>query len=194
MRYIVIIFLATFSFYIGSCQNKTKSTGKSNTALSDYCKWKNVFPDSLIKHFPDNIGKDWISYSSSYRNKPKKILYLTLLKKITEEERNYFQDKAFVPDSCIIEIYLNRNTYGFNKKGLGNCDMFMPVPNYSLIEEDKIKPKDLKYYILESSKKSFIDHDLYLRYYLPDEWKNGMSRGIGISEKEQTILYWLIMW
>lgn len=48
--------------------------------------------------------------------------------------------------------------------------------------------------MLETSHHTFINHKLYMRYYLPEDWKNGMSRGIAVSEKEKNIYYWLIMW
>ena len=77
---------------------------------------------------------------------------------------------------------------------MGECNEYIPVPEFNLVSSLDSVPKDLKYYVLELSHKTFINHDLYLRYYLPDEWRNGMSRGVGISEKENTIFYWLIMW
>lgn len=182
------MFIALTPFFILSCGNKP------SVPLYDFEKWKQVFPDSLTKHFPDSIGENCISYGSSHRNTPKKMLYLTLLKKLSEDEIVFFKDHICAPDSCLIKIYLNRNTYGFNKEGLGECNSFIPIPDYSLINDEREAPNDTKYFVLETSKKSSINHDGYLSYYLPEEWKNGMSRGIGISEKENIIFYWLILW
>lgn len=186
-RELIIIFFLT-PFFIASCGNNT------SVPLSGFERWKQIFPDSLTKHFPDSIGKNWISYGSSYRNTPKKMLYLTLLKKLSEDEIVFFKNYTCAPDSCLMKIYLNKNTYGFNKEGLGECESFIPIPDYNLINDEREAPNDTKYYVLETSKKSMINHDLYLRYYLPEEWKNGMSRGIGLSEKENIIFYWLILW
>jgi len=194
MRSVLIIFIAFIPFFIGACQNNVKSKYKESFILSDYAKWKKQFPDSLITHFPNDLGKDWISYGSSCKNSPKSMLYLTLLKKLSEEDKIILKNRISTPDSCLIKIYLNRNTYGFNRKGLGKCSTFIPIPDYDLINDGNKSPSDTKYYVLETSKRIFINHDLYLRYYLPKEWKNGMSRGVGVSEKENIIFYWLIMW
>lgn len=194
MKILKIVFISLIPFILGACMNSSKSSKQIGGVQSDFVKWKKAFPDSLTIHFPDKIGEDCISYGSSYRNTPKKILYLTLLKKVSEEERLLLKEQICAPDSCLIKIYLNRNTYGFNKKGLGNCNAYIPIPDYMLINDEGKIPDDIKYYVLETSKKVYVNHELYLRYYLPKEWKNGMTRGIGISEKENIIFYWLIMW
>ena len=188
----LIIYLGIILGITGGCINSSRSG--FNSMNSDFKKWKSEFPDSLTDHFPCDIGKDLITCNSSFRNTPKDMLYLTLSKKISEDEKNLIHHYICAPDSCNINIYLNRNTYGFDKKGLGECESFTPVPEYGLFSTESAKPEDLKYYIIETSHESFVNHELYLRFYLPNEWKNGMSRGVGISDKEGIIYYWLIMW
>ena len=66
----IYIFLLTITIY--SCRNVVKNN-KSNNSNKDYLSsdhklWKNVFPDSLTKHFPKKLNQDVISYGASYRN------------------------------------------------------------------------------------------------------------------------------
>ncbi len=191
---LIVVILIGFSCKSYKNKKDTDNIFLNDILNKDYKLWKNEFPDSLTIHFPDKLDKKFISFGSSYRNEPKKFLYLGLEKKLTKEERKKFERKIYTEDTCIIKIYSNKNYYGFNKKGLGECMEYVPVPEFNLVSSLDSVPKDLKYYVLELSHQKFIDHELYLRYYLPDEWRNGMSRGVGISEKENTIFYWLIMW
>jgi len=188
----------TIIILLFSCKSKNIKSETNDLFLkklnSDYTIWKNEFPDSLTKHFPDKIDKNFVSFGSSYRDEPRTFLHLNLEKKLTKEEKQRFLKIQSTSDTCIIRIYANRNTYGFDKKGLGECDQYVPVPELNLISTLDPVPADLKYYILELSRQTFINHEMYLRYYLPEEWKNGMSRGVAISEKENIIFYWLIMW
>ncbi len=160
-----------------------------------YQTWKGVFEDSLIDHFPNYLDTTIISCNSSYRNTPQDILYLTVVKYLSSQEKEIIKDLVRSPDSCLIKIYLNRNTYGFDKAGLGECDSYIPIPNPGLVfYEERDTPSDLEYYVLETNNKAFINHELYLRFYLPDKWKNGMTRGIGISNEKNLIFYWLVLW
>ncbi len=186
--------LTLFLFY--SCSDSQENIYKLELQKmnKNYTLWKSEFPDSLTAHFPEQMDTNFISYGSSYRNTPKEILYLSLEKRITEKEKEKFKNLTPAKDSCIIRIYANKYTYGFDKRGLGNCISYIPVPDLKLVSVLNPVPDDYKYYLIELSHQTFINHKMYFRNYLPDEWKNGMSRGIGISEKENIILYWLIMW
>ncbi len=183
-------------FFSYSCSDSQENIYKLDLQKmnKNYTLWKNEFPDSLTAHFPKQIDTNFISYSSSYRDQPKDFLHLHLKKRISKEEKEKFKNLTPAKDSCIIRIYANKYTYGFDKRGLGNCISYIPVPEYDFIFSFDEIPKDIKYYIVELSHQTFINHKMYFRNYLPDEWKNGMSRGIGISEKENIIFYWLIMW
>jgi len=194
IKYIHIIFILIIC--ISACETNNNIKSDNNFFNQEYQHSKKEFPDSLTKHFPEKLNEENVFYSTSINNKPKEILYLIVANKLTNKNKTELNNLKYTSDTCIIKIYIERNTYGFNKKGLGKCKSYIPAPDYSLLifDDNKQKPDDLKYYVLQTSHHIFINHELYLRYYLPDEWKNGMSRGIAVSEKEKKIYYWLIMW
>ena len=190
-------FILLFCFIVfnsSSCKENNRTENNTNSIFKDFYEGKSKFGDSLVNHFPAELNDSVISFSTSHRNIPEKIQYLTLLKKMSLSEKKIIQNLVATPDSCIIRIYFNRNTYGFRKKGLGECDSYIPVPHFGLISDEKEKPHDVKYYVLEKNNRAQKNHELYLRFYLPPEWKNGMTKGIGVSEKQNLIFYWTVLW
>lgn len=188
--------LAVSLLTVVSCKYKTNSIAYNPLVEEFKCefdKFINEFPDSLTKHFPLDVAKNLIAYNSSYKDDPKEIMYFTVLSALTTEEKFKYSNKLETADTCLFKIYLNRNTYGFDKKEIGNCDKYFPVPDYNIISRQPMA-SDIKYHIIEASNDTFFNHRLYLRSYLPVEWKNGMTRGVGISEENNTIFYWLMMW
>jgi hypothetical protein len=83
------------------------------------------------------------------------------------------------------------------------CDsLTLPIPNFSIIENNKKPIKhgnrlsdDFTLYILDAKSGKYIDEE-YLTQGdgLPENWKNGCSKGVAINEKENIIIYWLEIW
>jgi len=176
-----------------SCDLKSSKLN-SNPFLKNFYEGKTRFQDSLVNHFPIKIDNSVLAYNSSHRNSPEEIRYLTLLKKISPNDKDFINSLVAAEDTSIIEIYLYRNTYEYYNKEPQNNKEYSPVPDFGIFISDLEKPKDIKYYMLEKSNKTIFNHDLYLRYYLPPEWTNGFSRGIGVSESKNLIFYWTILW
>lgn len=55
--------------------------------------------------------------------------------------------------------------------------------------------EDFKIYVLDAQPGKYID-DKHLQECecLPEKWKHGYSKGIALSDKRQTIIYWIIVW
>ena len=75
----------------------------------------------------------------------------------------------------------------------------LPVP---LFEIDEYKgstmsglTEDFILYVLDAEPGKYID-DKYLQECncLPDNWKHGYSKGVAMSDKKHTIIYWLVVW
>lgn len=178
---------------IGCQSNQTKQQNIMRKFIhDDFYSLMNEFPDSLVKHFPQELEGTIRNYGSGFRDTPMKIKYLTLAKEASKDELLLYNGMGKTPDSCLFKIYANRIEYGFNYAAHGNCNELLPIPVMALVTNDDIGIVD--YYVLQTSKQVIYNNDQYLRHYLPDEWKNGMSRGVGISESTNTIFYWLLIW
>ena len=194
MRKSILLLLIVIVVTSCSSQGNRDSIESPFQSLShEFLTWKEVFPDSLVNHFPNKIDTKWLLYNSSLHNSPENLRYLTLAKELSSKDRQKLEDLSHLSDSCLFEIYLRKNEYGFNYHSYSNCDSIFPVPEISLINE-AYKAKDIKYYLIETSNKSYYDSESYLGYYLPDDWQNGLSRGIGVIESDSIIFYWTIMW
>ena len=192
-----MIKLLSFSLIIvlhyGCHSNKTTDRKESGSQYpTEFQSWLTSFPDSLVEHFPNNLEGAVRNYGSGFRDSPMKVKYLTLVKDLTETESTYYNGWEKTPESCMFKIYLNKNVFGFNYALYEDCDEFFPIPEMALLTDMELGQVD--YYIVETSKKVLHSNNQYLRNYLPEEWKNGMSRGVGISEATNSIFYWLIMW
>ena len=194
MRSTILLLLA--STILSSCTdngNRNSSESPLRSLPQEFLTWKKAFPDSIINHFPIEIDTRLLIYNSSLRNSPENIRYLTLVKKISSDDRQMLESKSYMPDSCLFEVYLRKIQYGFNYHLYSGCDSLLPIPEISLINEP-YKDKDIKYYILEANNKGSYHSESYLRDYLPDEWQNGISKGIGVIENDSIIFYWTMMW
>ena len=94
--------------------------------------------------------------------------------------KNKYVDKSMISRDCYLDKY--------------------PIPNFwdsdiNKNDTDCKLPKDFNIYVLESKSGKFKE-DKYLTSgrYMPDDWKNGYSKGVAISKKRNTIIYWFIIW
>jgi hypothetical protein len=75
-----------------------------------------------------------------------------------------------------------------------------PIPNFIDVKNPVLK-SDIKLnssytiFVIESKPgKYFSEYDLKPSPQMPKNWKNGYSKGIAISEKENTVIYWANVW
>lgn len=76
-----------------------------------------------------------------------------------------------------------------------------PIPNfvnYEKYNRDKALGLDDTFviYVLESKNvKSWgNEFDMGPAEQMPDNWKNGYSKGVAISQEKQTVIYWTVIW
>lgn len=165
-----------------------------------------VFNDSLLTFFPTELDTtdciDGLSVNSSYKDNPQEVKYISIYKEYNEKDK--VRLKEFIrqseiyefSDPCLFFIRRDYNVYGFNRNrnGRDKCKKFVPIPYPDLFGTDEF-PDDTEFYIYQAVPGLFYDYKpSYLRYYLPEEWKNGLSRGFAISEKKNKILYWVVIW
>ncbi|MDR2955415.1 MAG: hypothetical protein LBV43_10070 [Prevotella sp.] len=78
-----------------------------------------------------------------------------------------------------------------------NSEGLYPIPNFSFLKE--LNPtsdffKKAKIYILKAEKGKFLDNKLLWNkgVGLSEDWQNGYTKGIMISEN--IVIYWLEVW
>jgi hypothetical protein len=173
-------------------QNRGSNNGVTPVWANEYNHWKDTFPDSLVKHFPAVYPEDVVLLNTSARNVPQTIKYFVLTRKVDDLELDSFNNLEFISDSCLFPIHLRRNEYGFNYHAYPGCKELFPIPSEEIMSTSS--NPDIRYCVIESNNKLIYQHDKYMRHYLPNEWKNGVSRGIGVSYAEKTVFYWLVLW
>jgi len=67
-------------------------------------------------------------------------------------------------------------------------DIYKGIAPYGLSE-------DFKMYVFDAKPGKFIKEE-YLQECdcLPEKWKHGYSKGVALSEKQQIVIYWTIVW
>lgn len=163
----------------------------------------NVFNPKLIEHFPTTIPVQEerqfvLGYpAGSYA---KGMAYAILSYKTDSIEIAnallYLQTKkinGLIPkDNAFIII---GDSLDYSKKSNA-----IPIPNFEICEKD-YGPNSIrlteyfKIYVIESEAGRFIEKR-YLtdKNKVPENWKNGFSRGLAINDQEKEIIYWLCVW
>jgi len=146
--------------------------------------------------------------------------YAQLLSNLDSTKRNIpdsilFETAYFVDDNMIINTAeLKRELFAIEK-----CNKWypnkLPIPYFeryflSFDEKEQIKkevdgemyyldifdvPSDLQVYVIEAEAGKFWKEDC--KEWRPKalkEWQNGYSKGIAMSEKENIIVYWAMIW
>lgn len=55
--------------------------------------------------------------------------------------------------------------------------------------------KNYDLYIIEAKKGKFLaENNLSFGYGLPEEWRNGYTRGVAVNEDKGIVIYWLEIW
>ena len=173
---------------------------------AEYIESYRTFPKELVDHFPKKIPNNWthISYGSpEYINEWSSTTGLSLEIQITSKEKfkrlkNQLGEEAKEiknsVDSCllIVDSKKSQNTI--------NCNSYYPIPQETIFDYDDENDKWLR---LENCEIALLDYKsgifleskyLTVKETLPENWKNGYSKGYAFNNKKQTIMYWLIIW
>lgn len=208
MRKILIII---FAFVYVGCVNAPKQN-----YIADFSKAKAGFNDSLFAHFPSSINGEYYIQSTN----PDAVRYsnrcgVTLV--VRQDSVSVNKLIKTIKDSSVIVksedkklIFVN----GFWSEGGGaifikyykkkyDISSCVVIPYFDKLLSSKIKIestqsgnlKNYDIYIIEAKKGKFLaENNLSFGYGLPEEWRNGYTRGIAINEDKGVVIYWLEMW
>ena len=105
------------------------------------------------------------------------------------KESDYFQFIGFDSGEESFNV-INRNIRMYEKTPIPIFDINgYKDSTYSHLD------RNFTFYVTDFQKGIFID-DKYLskKNLLPENWKHGYSNGCAIEEKEQIIIYWVVVW
>jgi len=218
LRHLFILLFAIQGLLI-SCSNSNNLDLQQYNIQKDYSLYRTEFDEYLTAHFPDslrfvknsciantNLEKNDVGFflyeygvDESYINHIKSKLKAGFIAKYTPNEgcllvvnrfESYYShfnnQEVLIKDSSMI----NRPCY----------DSLFPIPNF--ISNEK-RPKagpvwldpSFTIYVIEAApNKQFKKFPMEKSFQMPEKWKNGFSKGIAISEKKKTIIYWMIIW
>lgn len=211
-----IIILCFLQAFIYGCDNKRFLIESNNEKLQRY---KVDFEESLIDQFPDMIpytDVDIISNTNASKNDIGLLLYeygvdkkdiKNIRKKIEKSSIAKYKSK----DSCLLvvnrfetdETYRNYevvdviDSLEVNKEC---ANQLYPIPNFIATNyskgENGLKLDDsFEIYVLNAKAGNhFKRFEVQPSPQMPKQWQNGYSKGIAISEKNKTVIYWSIIW
>jgi hypothetical protein len=194
-KLVVIIYLILWN-YTGYCQN-------GNNIVTEFNNARKQVDSNLSSHFPEIILLKAIGISvkpalESEYNEGLELSYAIALKKenltILIDSLNKLRLPVFRLNSK--KTFQIDRPYGEGTSNQKNC---YPLPNYSrwahsFFPDEKL-PKDMRFYIIDAKAGEYLPKNLLTKGGgLPKEWKNGYSRGIAISKKTNTVIYWLVVW
>lgn len=176
------------------------------------------FDKKMIDHFPKNDTNLILKYqeSSNYNYDIKnygqwyKEMYLYKTDSLINIESFKSKSQIIIKDfdNCLIILPIRyKGNIDIGKVNITPCadsQNFIPIPNFTkFIEMDFLKdenlidklPSDFTFYILDTKKGLYFEEkDLIAPNLMPENWSNGFSKGIAISEQRKMIIYWIDVW
>ncbi|HET8572403.1 MAG TPA: hypothetical protein VFL76_00905 [Edaphocola sp.] len=208
---IVLIFIL-----ICGCQNPTLDQYNAN----NYKELKSQFQPQFINQFPKHINSKIAFTDCSTdieKNKVGLILYEYIVSsRELDSIKNFTASKALIAkynsfDSCLLIVnrfetkYTSENgivpTIQDSTQLKRNCyNKMVPVPKFIDYDGGGAVTtcgldSTFTIYVLEA--KPGIYFEKYQKkpfVQMPEKWANGYSKGIAISRKDKTVIYWSIMW
>jgi len=182
-----------------------------------YNNIKDLFPSKFVDHFPDKIKAGTYGYvldtTTLYDH-----VRLTLKVKISKDSIDAFiahleklsLKKYEASDSCLLVVnqYTNKSNWFDAFKAYRDEIMFTkcqrnnyPVPNFwneEILQSEKNLcklPDEYNLYLIEA-KSGIHWNQKYCTdgLYMPNEWRNGFSRGVAFDATNAIALYWFIIW
>lgn len=190
-----------------------------NHATLNYQKDLKQFPSYMVDFFPDTLAGIY-STSQTVDTTSECIFYmyydleskntLKLQKSIEKKSiANYLaSDSALVTIKTESTMYWDELKRTFYESLLKNDTKYYPVPYFETEKLERIGvngvdifstkstsglSNDFIIYVLES-KSGLYWKGLKPNKYMPNDWKNGYSKGVCINHKKGLMIYWLIIW
>jgi hypothetical protein len=215
-RTLIILFII---FSVLSCTSQVKDSKykrKLETANIEYQALLATFEKEYLDHFPKRLDAMPFTYfhmeTGIYENNIGLIVQLPLTidnldSIVSHAIARYSPDDTFL---LIVNRFRNKTNWFKSSLTLSNQERSkinrlcysdkLPIPNFwrnDLISDvtDCKLPKDFDIYVFEAKSGKFIEKEnLTKGIYMPENWKNGFSRGVAISTKRNIIIYWFIAW
>lgn len=213
-----ILMLLPFIILLG-CNLSHNTDKQKERSLNNYLEYKSEFDSWLIRHFPDTLKSD-VKYFTSAKNETKHNigLYLceyaidsSLIQKLKGDLKNRAVAHYEVTDSLLfvinrfetLQTNQDRSIPKITDSTYLDSTLFSelyPVPNFIDYENPTNTngiwlPIGFELFVLEAKSGNYCkEFDLNENFQMPKGWKNGFSRGIAISEKDKTIIYWGVLW
>ena len=202
-----------FFLFINGCKNESDYNSVYNSSLEELVKY---FPDTLLKHFPENINTQFqinttYPVSCNQNNRCGVTLLVNydedFLKRVEEDLTSISIVNLKYSDNCNLIVDAKHSKVDCNNyldTILRNCNIFSPpIPNFpkilnenkTLIKTDSIDINKFQIYVLMAFPGVYIDKsNLSNGWCLPEEWKNGFSKGIALNTEDNQVIYWLEIW
>jgi len=182
-----------------------------------YDNVKSFFGKEMTNHFPEKINNDNKSFTESLSPElgTLELVFIDTIESISIGNIiNKLEKKSIAiynaNDTCLLIV--NRfategNYYDVSPSKTElelvdkNCySKLFPIPNFwhndLTTEETYCKlPPDFRLYVIDAKSGKYFD-EKYLTdgRYMPQEWKNGYSKGVAVSKKRNIAIYWLNIW
>lgn len=187
--------------------NKDKNYERINKVFNKYVDF---FPSSEEAY---SLNTTWsLSSEDEYNIKAVfKFKDKSLFHQINEEIKSNSVIKYKADEECLLVLnrFTTNSNYGYPSNSevidsLINLECYenlYPIPNFSNFDDyqtNKTQCKlssDFVIYVLDSKLGKFLPKsDITKGKYMPKKWRNGLSRGVALSEKREIAIYWIIIW
>jgi hypothetical protein len=211
-----IIILCFLAVCISGCNSRPFLIENNNNQFNVY---KKDFETSFVGQFPEKIkypNVNIISNTNIEKNDIGLLLFEydvdekdieSILKSTSKKALTSYESK----DSCLLIINPLETKDSYTKfekvKVLDTLEIdkecatkLYPIPNFISSNYPKgINGLNLddsfKIYILDAKEGNhFKKFDVQPSPQMPPKWKNGYSKGIALSRKNKTIIYWSVIW
>jgi len=210
LSYLLILFI----FFFKSCVYNSSAEVNKNLKIYKH----ETFGLNLTDHFPNQMET---KLGSLFRitNEEKNDIGLYLIElnassKIIKEElknieNNFIVKYSIEKDSCLLivnklETPETKNEYKnvvITDDNLINKDCLIekyPVPNFIEYQEytkENFWDENFDIYVIDAKSGKYLDkYNLKPNPQMPDNWKNGFTRGIAINEEKKIVIYWTVVW
>jgi hypothetical protein len=214
----LLICISIFLFF--GCGKGSKNKNIEDIILGEMTKKYDhaisFFGKPMTNHFPKRIESKDCSFTDSYSSE---LGNLELVLQCSAENK-YLSDllkeyeksavaKYKATDSCLLVVnrFVNNDRHykikpTQNELRVVEKDCYSnqyPIPNFwhnhFTIDSTECKlSEDFNIYVIEAKKGKYFEQYLSVAWFMPEKWRHGYSKGVAISEENNSIIYWLIIW
>ncbi len=201
IKYLHTILLVVILSYSSSAQIDLEK------AKENYKEVLSLYPKILTSHFLDPEKARFVHFGLRYPG----VANLNIVNAIficdsaltTAIEEKIIQEAVAIyhfTDSCFMIVDYDTSIYDTTVIKLMQCNNFeemFPIPNFEFCLKLPLPIKfyeEANIYVLGAEKGKFLEENLLWSrgVKLPDEWKNGYTKGVVVSGN--IVVYWLEIW